>query len=122
MIKQKINFFLERITTNNPDLREESSSDSFVSKETSLIQSILIQNDMLVCNQTELEKYFSIPLISQNVDPIEWWSSNIKDFPKLSKIAMDYLPAVPTSVLSERYFSTAGITVTKLRNRLSPEK
>lgn len=47
---------------------------------------------------------------------------NSQDYPKLSKLALEYLTSVPTSVSSERFFSIGGLTLTKLRNRLSPQR
>ncbi|CAF1001744.1 unnamed protein product [Brachionus calyciflorus] len=49
-------------------------------------------------------------------------SSNIKDYPKIGKIAMYMMAACSTSVPSERFFSVSGLTVNKLRTRLTPDK
>ncbi|RNA43668.1 hypothetical protein BpHYR1_007133 [Brachionus plicatilis] len=35
-------------------------------------------------------------------------------------MGLEYMAAVPTSVASERIFSIGGLTVTKLRNKLTP--
>ncbi|EMD32067.1 hypothetical protein CERSUDRAFT_27740, partial [Gelatoporia subvermispora B] len=39
-------------------------------------------------------------------------------FPVWASLARDYLAVLATSVSSERAFSSAGITITKRRNRL----
>jgi hypothetical protein len=50
--------------------------------------------------------------------PLEWWADRETKYPRLSVIVL----AVPaTFVPSERIFSSAGLIVTKLRNRLSSE-
>lgn len=54
-------------------------------------------------------------------DPLEWWRCNSRRFPALAQLAMRYLAIPATEVPSERAFSTAGGTVTKLRAALEPE-
>ncbi|EPQ59871.1 hypothetical protein GLOTRDRAFT_23951, partial [Gloeophyllum trabeum ATCC 11539] len=43
---------------------------------------------------------------------------NAHRFPTWAALARDYLAVMATSVSSERTFSSAGITITKHRNRL----
>ena len=38
-----------------------------------------------------------------------------------ASLALDYLPIMASSVSSERAFSSAGITISKRRNRLGPD-
>ena len=42
-------------------------------------------------------------------------------FPKLAKMAKEYLSIPATEVASERIFSSAGLTLSKLRTLLDPE-
>lgn len=53
----------------------------------------------------------------------EFWSDAINTgrYPNLQVLAKKYLSAPASSSESERLFSTAGIVLTDLRNRLSPE-
>ena len=55
------------------------------------------------------------------LDPLEWWRCNSLRFPTLAKLAQQYLSIPATEVPSERAFSTAGATVTKLRAALEPD-
>ena len=55
------------------------------------------------------------------LDPLEWWRCNAGRFPNLAKLAGIYLSIPATEVPSERAFSTAGATVTKLRAALEPD-
>ncbi|TFY55616.1 hypothetical protein EVJ58_g8133 [Rhodofomes roseus] len=49
---------------------------------------------------------------------VQWWGKNAHRFPTWASLARDYLAIMATSVSSERAFSSAGITITKRRNRL----
>lgn len=71
--------------------------------------------------QAELDKYMALPLIGRSEDPILWWKTNMASFMPLKKIVLKYLSAPPSSVASERQFSTAGNVCTDTRNRLLPE-
>lgn len=70
-----------------------------------------------VCD--ELDFYKSMPVLCVDGDPVFWWKNNVKSFPKLHKIAVDYLAAPASSVSSERMFSAAGRLISKARTRLS---
>lgn len=69
----------------------------------------------------ELELFTTDPCIPLDEDPLLWWRDNAKRYPKRSRLAQRYLCVPTTSVPSERVFSTAGMTVNRLRSRLSPE-
>ena len=51
----------------------------------------------------------------------EWWKVNERRFPRLANVARRYLCIPDTSVSSERVFSAAGLTVNRLRTRLTPD-
>ena len=52
------------------------------------------------------------------IDPYEYWHRKRFKYPKLSRMALDLLTVPPMSAECERLFSTAGLMVTKIRNRL----
>ncbi|KAJ3571478.1 hypothetical protein NP233_g3729 [Leucocoprinus birnbaumii] len=53
-------------------------------------------------------------------DPIRWWYENQHTYPKLSRMARDFLSIPATSVGVERMFSKGRILLSHLRNSLSP--
>ena len=67
--------------------------------------------------------YFSLqlPEIDRNQDPMAWWREKIPHLNSLKPMILKYLCAPPSSVASERQFSTAGDIYTETRNRLLPE-
>ena len=77
----------------------------------------LTQSDMPV--DSEFKEYLLEPVRVSN--PLEWWVQYEHKFPKISKLAQTYLAIPATSVPSERTFSAAGLTVTKLRASLDPD-
>ena len=71
--------------------------------------------------ETELATYLSESLLPRQEDPFLWWKSNRHRFPIMASVARIYLASPPTSVPSERVFSTAGDIVSDHRSRLLPE-
>jgi len=69
----------------------------------------------------ELDQFLSEPLISCEDDPASWWKMNMHRSPQLSPLAQKFLAPSPTSVPSERLFSTAGDIISDHRCRLLPE-
>lgn len=68
----------------------------------------------------EVEQYFQEKPVSRSSDIFLWWQNNCGRYPRLSAIAMGLLMTPATSAASERTFSTAGLTVSKLRSSLKP--
>ncbi|XP_075753123.1 chromodomain-helicase-DNA-binding protein 2 isoform X4 [Pelodiscus sinensis] len=71
--------------------------------------------------EKELEDYLREPCPSLECSPLEWWKANAQRFPRLGKLANCYLCIPGTSVPAERVFSSAGLTINRLRSRLTPE-
>jgi len=53
------------------------------------------------------------------MDPVHWWREHEARFPKVAVVARRVLLVPATSVPSERVFSSTGLLLSKLRNRLS---
>jgi hAT family C-terminal dimerisation region len=69
----------------------------------------------------ELDHYLAEPLIPRTNSLSQWWRENKDKFPILASLARTYLGAPPSSVPSERLFSTAGAVITDQRSRLLPD-
>lgn len=69
--------------------------------------------------QDELDQYLALPRVNTD-DAIAWWlePTQQKNFPNLSKMAMDYLSIPGMSAEPERLFSSTKMTITDRRNRL----
>ncbi len=71
---------------------------------------------------SEVSCYVDEPLIDvRKGNTYKWWFQNKSRYPLLARLAMKYLSAPPTSVSSERLFSTVGEIYDERRNRLNPE-
>ena len=67
----------------------------------------------------EVEIYFSLPPIEEQIQPLQWWKLNEMQYPKMARMAQDYMAIPATSIPSERCFSTSKNLITPNRNRLS---
>ena len=52
---------------------------------------------------------------------VQWWGINASRYPVWASLSCDFLSIMATSVSSERAFSSAGITISKRRNRLKAD-
>ena len=69
----------------------------------------------------EVDSYLQDRVLNREESPLVWWKANQHRFPQVAQIARKYLCVPATSTPAERVFSTAGLTVTRLRSCLSPE-
>ena len=66
--------------------------------------------------KSEFQKYNLEPLISKNKNPLEWWQQHLVSYPLLSDLDNKFLCAPPSSIESERLFSSGGYIFTPNRN------
>ena len=71
---------------------------------------------------SELQLYKREQAIGKQEDPLQWWRQRLETYPLLAVVARKWLAVPASSASSERVFSSAGLTVTKLRNRLKPKR
>lgn len=105
----------ENIVTTNVQKKSNSARNYFYS--------IVHQNITASTTQSvngELEKYLRT-LVELDIEPLMWWQAHETKYLILSKIARDYLVIQSTSVPAEEAFSIAGLTISKLRNKLLPD-
>ncbi|RXN15706.1 zinc finger BED domain-containing 1-like protein [Labeo rohita] len=70
----------------------------------------------------EISAYTTLPTISVDKNPLQWWKENEQEFPRLAKVAQKILCIPATSVASERLFSSSGNIQTVFRSSLKPDK
>ena len=66
--------------------------------------------------ENKLEKCLAEPPVSRKENPLSWWKANTTHYNMLSSVARRLLSMTATSTSSERVFSTAKLTITKLRS------
>lgn len=69
----------------------------------------------------EVYKCIECGQIIPKSNPFLFWEGRKEKYPSLYGMAMKYLVVAPTSVGCERVFSSAGLTDTVLRSRLTPD-
>jgi hypothetical protein len=70
----------------------------------------------------ELERYLAEPVAQVSfMEILNWWKINSVRYPKLADVAKKFLAVPATSASSESAFRYGGLTITELRNRLSPD-
>lgn len=106
---------LQESSNNEEPVDSNSDSDEEYNKQMKLLYGSRKKEEW----RTELSNYLSIERASMDEDILEWWSTNAKSFPRLARMARDYLAICASSVPSERLFSKAGLIIRKHRSRLS---
>ena len=106
-------------------LQNSSSSDEPQAKKRKTALDILLGEEdtpsSTVSSTTEeLNQYMAEKPIPRKSSPLAWWKENAHRYPRLSTVARGVLGIPATSTPSERIFSTAGLTVTKLRSCIKP--
>ncbi|KDR66669.1 hypothetical protein GALMADRAFT_1141875 [Galerina marginata CBS 339.88] len=66
---------------------------------------------------SELERYLNTD-IEDVTDPIRWWYERKTTYPRLHRMALDYLTIPATSVDVERVFSQGRLLLSHVRSRL----
>ncbi|KAG6863920.1 hypothetical protein C0991_002006, partial [Blastosporella zonata] len=59
--------------------------------------------------------------VEEDISLIQWWGLNSTRYPVWASLAQDYLAIMASSVSSKQAFSSAGLTITKRRNRLNAD-
>ena len=67
----------------------------------------------------EIALYLKAKTLSKSSQLLEWWHEKRNDCPLLYNLGLRYLCIPATSASSERSFSSAGLTVSALRSRLT---
>ena len=76
------------------------------------------QNDIRVYKKMERQRHAPPKIVGE---PLEWWRTNAASLPYLARLARKLLCIPATSASTERIFSSAGLTITRLRARLTPD-
>lgn len=100
--------------------RKKSLSSFFKRQSKSSIGSsdTLSEEDSM---ELELRSYLQTPKVDGNTDPLAWWRTYEANYPRVAKLALQYLCIPATSTPSERVFSTGGNIVTCYRTALKPD-
>ena len=66
-------------------------------------------------------KSYKVRSVNPETDPLDWWSSNQRAFPRIAKMAKMHLAIPASSTESERVFSSSGDLINKKKAAISPE-
>jgi hypothetical protein len=129
-IKRKLIHYNSNLTFNNNNRsiittdNQTSSSQIIKNRVDARTHIRSLASQFLPINNThtndEVEKYLLLAK-EDECNPLVWWCAHKETFTSLSEIAKDYLAIQSSSVPCEQSFSVAGLTISKLRNRLDPE-
>jgi hypothetical protein len=124
------------LPSQNSDVTASQSPTSSISKLTTDLSADPDADDLDTCDdsfgdadwelrqrvENEIKLYKRETPIDSKSNPFEWWASKRESLPLMCDVARKWLAVPASSAASERLFSVAGLTVTKLRNRLSAKR
>nr|XP_039247688.1 zinc finger BED domain-containing protein 4-like [Styela clava] len=92
------------------EIPDASNQPSCSTSTVDIMYATLLRNEESASTSeySQLDQYICEPVVSRNVDPLEWWRQNKIRFPILASVVRKYLASPPTTVPSERVFSTVG--------------
>ena len=67
-----------------------------------------------VNGETELNAYMRVQQVANDTDPLMWWKQHQQEFPRLSRMARQYLSVPASSASPERLFSSVGLVKSDL--------
>ena len=105
-------------------LRTSDSTTPSAKKEKLTALDMLLGPEQLSQDSTlenELKNYLAEAPIPRKENLLTWWKANATRFKTLLFVARWLLCIPATSTSAERAFSTAGLTITKLRSNLKPK-
>ena len=73
-----------------------------------------------LAKKDEIKAYFELPQ-RPVADPLAWWIARKDEYPRLAKMALDYLTIPSTACECERCFSRTKLTIGTQRHRLKAE-
>ncbi len=59
--------------------------------------------------EAELNAYTRVHQVTLDTDPLMWWKQHVQEFPRLARMARQYLTVPGTSASPERLFSSVGL-------------
>ena len=62
-----------------------------------------------VNGETELNAYMRVQQVANDTDPLMWWKQHQEEFPRLARMARQYLAVPASSASPERLFSSVGL-------------
>ena len=68
--------------------------------------------------RAELNAYTRVQQVPLDTDPLMWWKQHVQEFPRLFRMARQYLAVPATSATPERFFSSVGLVKSDLRGNL----
>ena len=122
-LKREVKLELLRLTTSVLESTQSVEVQPSCKKTKTAFDILLGEEEESSDNNCEAEvnQYFAEKVATTETDPLQWWKLNEFRFKTLAKVARSILCVPATSTLSERLFSTAGLTVTNLRSCLKPD-